>query len=148
MTPLCKPHIPEEALQSLSECIASGWLGYGPICSNLEKRFTEAHHGWAIATSSCTSALFLTAQLCRQTDYDEVICPAITFVSTPMAFLQAGWKVVLADVNADSLLITKYNIEERITDRTRAIVVVHLYGQKAPVEEIKEFCKERNIILI
>lgn len=148
MVKLSRPYIAKEAMQSVSECLASGWIGYGPICRSLEERFTAVHQGWALATSSCTSALFLAAQLCRQSDQDEVICPAITFVSTPMAFLQAGWKVVLADVNADSLLITRQSIEEKLTDRTRAVIVVHLYGQKGPVQEIREFCNERNLILI
>ncbi|MEO8132741.1 MAG: DegT/DnrJ/EryC1/StrS family aminotransferase [Betaproteobacteria bacterium] len=116
--------------------LASGWLGYGPQCLALERRFAGANDGWALATNSCTSALYLCALLCRanQDDRDapEVVVPTMTFISSAMAFAHAGYRVRVADVDPASLTLTAQTAAGLITARTRAIVVVHLYGQRAP----------------
>jgi len=79
---------------------------------------------------------------------DEVIVPAITFVSTPMAFRSCGFRIRVADVDDETLLLTEKTAKPLITNRTRAIVVVHLYGQKAPVEGLRALCDERGISLV
>jgi dTDP-4-amino-4,6-dideoxygalactose transaminase len=71
--------------------------------------------------------------LCRSDPEDEVIIPAMTFVSTAMAFLFAGFRVRLADVDLETLLLTKDSVEQAVTSKTRGVVVVHLYGQRAPI---------------
>lgn len=146
--PLSKPYIPSHAIQALEKCLQSGWLGYGPACHTLEKSFTKMHDGWAIATSSCTSALYLAAQLLKCPEKDEVIIPAITFTSTAMAFLSAGYKVRLADVDPRNLCLDQEKTKALISKRTRAIVVVHLYGQHIDVNHLVKLCRENNIMLI
>jgi dTDP-4-amino-4,6-dideoxygalactose transaminase len=148
MIPLNKPVLPDETSPAIGKCINSGWLGYGPACRSLENRFTASRNGWALATSTCTSALWLAAQLCRRTENDEVIVPAVTFVSTGMAFLSAGFKVRLADVDAQTLLVTRKTVEQRLSQNTRAIVVVHLYGQRVETKALRQLCDETRLSLI
>ena len=67
----------------------------------------------------------------------------MTFVSTAMAFASEGYRVRFADVDPETLLVTRETIEERITSRTRAVVVVHLYGQRIHMAEIRALCFKR-----
>lgn len=146
--PVCRPFVADAALSELSECLASGWLGYGPACRSLEARFTTHRGGWALATSTCTSALYLTALLCRQYYDDEVIVPAITFVSSAMAFHHAGFRVRIADVHPQTLLLDLRVAERLVSTRTRALVVVHLYGQRYQTESARRFCDDHDLRLI
>lgn len=147
MIPLCRPFIPKSALENVRECLASGWLGYGPACRALEERFT-ARGGWALATSSCTSALYLAGQLCRRDVDDEVIVPAITFVSTAMAFQSSGYRVRIADVDPESLLLLPEAVEDALSPRTVAVVAVHLYGQRCPLDRLRALCDRRGLVLV
>jgi len=146
--PLYRPPILTHANKALNDCFLSGWWGYGLACKELENRFTKQRGGWALATSSCTSALYIIARLLQQSPNDEIIVPAITWVSSAMAFLAAGFKVKVADVSPFDLMINLETIKPLVTKKTRAIVVVHLYGQEANVKQIGEFCKSNNIIMI
>lgn len=148
MIPLYKTFVPIEARQAIDACFNSGWLGYGTACKSLEERFTKGRGGWALATSSCTSALYIAGRLCKRSSQDEVIVPAVTFISTAMAFLSAGFHVRVADVDPTSLLITKKSIEDRLTTKTRAVVVVHLFGQRVITDEIRDLCDKHGIGLI
>jgi perosamine synthetase len=146
--PLYAPPIINDASNAIKNCFESGWWGYGLACKELESKFTNNRGGWAIATSSCTSALYIAARLIKQSPQDEVIVPAITWISSAMAFLSAGFNVKLADVNQADLMINIESIKSLISNKTRAIVIVHLYGQKSNVVEIRNLCNENNIILI
>lgn len=141
------PTVPEVE-ESLEGCLRSGWWGYGPACHALEEQFTREHGGWALATSSCTSSLHMAAKLLHRSPQDEVVVPAITFVSTAMAFLSAGFKVRIADVNPETLMADAATIEPLINGNTRAVVVVHLYGQRAPVEEVRALCDRRGAAMV
>lgn len=146
--PLYKPPILKEAEEALNKCFSSGWWGYGSACRELENRFTVNRGGWSLATSSCTSALYVIAKLLKHTPDSEVIVPSITWISSAMAFLVAGFKVKVADINPEDLMINVETIKSVVTKNTKAIVVVHLYGQKANAKEISEFCKANGITLI
>jgi dTDP-4-amino-4,6-dideoxygalactose transaminase len=148
MIPLYKPYLPIEAQQAVNACLNSGWLGYGHVCKSLERRFSQVHGGWALATSSCTSALYIAGRLCKHSSRDEIIVPAVTYISTAMAFLSAGFNIRLADIDPNTLLLNKKSIEERLTSKTRAIVVVHLFGQRVMTSAIRELCDKHRIDLI
>ena len=105
----------------------------------------------AIAVSSGTDALILS--LVALYDYgakrgDEIILPALTFVATANAIVHAGFKPVFVDVNRYTLNIDYEKIQEKITDKTRAIVAVHLMGNPCDIEDIKRLCNTYNIFLI
>lgn len=131
--PLFRPWTTTAARERALAVMASGWLGYGPQCQALEQRFAGTRGGWSLATSSGTSALYLAALLCRDARaLPEVVVPAMTFISSAMAFAHAGFRVRVADVDPVSLTLTAEAAARLLTARTRAIVVVHLYGQRAP----------------
>lgn len=138
----------EEAIAAATRCMRDGWVGYGPRCRDLERHFTDNLGGWALATGSCTSALYLAALLIDHEPDDEVIVPATTFVSTAMAFHWAGWRVRVADVEPETLLVSPRTIAAVMTRRTRAVVAVHLYGQRVASEELATFCAAQDCILI
>jgi perosamine synthetase len=148
--PLFHPWTSPAAHERVLAVLASGWLGYGPQCCELEERFVGPRGGWALATSSCTSALYLAALLCRDNcDTPEVVIPAITFISSAMAFAHAGFRVRVADVDRSSLTLTAERATRVVTARTRAIVVVHLYGQRAPdLSALRALADQRGITLI
>lgn len=146
--PLYKTPIINEAREELNKCFLSGWWSYGNACKELENRFIDKRGGWALATSSCTSALYIIARLLEQSPRAEIIVPAMTWVSSAMAFLISGFNVKIADINHDDLMINVETIKPLVTSKTKAVVVVHLYGQEANTKEISEFCKANNLIMI
>jgi len=145
--PVFRPFCDDGALAEIADCLDSGWWGYGPRCRRLEDEFT-ARGGAALATANCTAALHLAARCLARGPSDEVIVPAVTFVSSAMAFAAAGWRVLVADVDPRTLLLDPREIERLATPRTRAVVCVHLYGQRAATEEIGDACRARGIALV
>lgn len=145
--PVCRPTIAATALDRLGQCLESGWLGYGPLCRELEARFT-ARGGHALATANCTAALHLSAQLCRREGRSRVLVPAMTFVSTAMAFAYAGLEVELVDVDPRTGLVDTQDLARRITPDCCAVVAVHLYGQPADLTALRALCDPQGLILI
>jgi dTDP-4-amino-4,6-dideoxygalactose transaminase len=97
--------------------------------------FTSRRGGWSLATSSCTSALYLAGRLIHASsdvDQPEIIFPAVTFVASALPFLQAGVKPVLGDVDSETMLLDLDAAPRALSPRTRALLVVHLYGQRHP----------------
>lgn len=150
--PLFRCSVPAPARDRLLATLDSGWLGYGPQCRLLEERFTAGRGGWALATSSCTSALYLAARLVQTSagaTPPEVIVPAMTFVASAMAFLQAGVRPVVADVGSDDLLLGADGARRALTPRTRAVLAVHLYGQRCrELPALRELCDRNGLLLI
>lgn len=150
--PLFRCSVPAAARARLIATLDSGWLGYGPQCRLLEERFTAGRGGWALATSSCTSALYLAGRLVRASAdaiQPEIIVPSISFVASGMAFLQAGVRPVVAEVGADDLLLSVEGVRRALTPRTRALLVVHLYGQRTrELPALRALADEHGLLLI
>lgn len=149
MIPLFKPSLGEEELDALREVFATGWLGLGPKTAEFEQKFADyvgARH--AIGLSSCTAALHLSLGLLGLRPGDEVIVPAITFVSTAHAAAYWGAKPVFADVQPDTLCIDVRDVQRKITDRTRAILPVHYGGHPCDMDEIHPVAAFRDITVI
>ena len=102
----------------------------------------------ALVTTSCTAALEMAALLLDPRPGDEVILPAYTFVSSVNAFVLRGVKPVFADVRSDTLNIDEQQLSDLITERTRAIVVVHYSGIACEMESIAGLAAERGVELI
>ena len=102
----------------------------------------------SIMTSSCTDALEMAALLCDLEPGDEVIMPSFTFVSTASAFALRRAKIVWCDIRPDTKNIDETQIEALITEKTKAIVVVHYAGVACEMDSIAEICKAHKILLI
>lgn len=147
--PVFRSYVPPEAIQRAAEVMERGWLGYGPECRALEERFTATRGGWALATSSCTSALYIAALIARRGPAPEVIVPAVTFVSTAMAFHHAGYRVRVAPVDPRTLMVTAETVTPLVNEATVAVVAVHLYGQRCPaLPALRGLCDRHRLTLI
>ncbi len=102
----------------------------------------------AFAVSSCTAALELAAVLCRLGPEDEVIIPGHTFCATAVPFGRTGAKIVWADIDADTFVVTPDTLAAKITDRTKVIVVVHLYGLAAEMPGIMALAQKHGILVV
>jgi len=146
--PVFRPPIPRAWQRELAAVIESRWWGYGPRCHALEREFVRDGAGWALATNSCTAALYLVGRCLAGSTGGEVIVPALTFASTAVAFHEAGLRVRVADVDPVTLMLDVKSAAACITPLTRAIVVVHLYGQKQDLQSLRELCDAHNLRLV
>jgi len=150
MIPVFKPEMnKEEIIKELGKIFDSGWIGLGPKTSEFEEKFAHyvgAKH--AIGINSCTSALHLSYHSLRIKEGDEVITPSLTFASTIIPLLYQKAIPVFADILTDTLCIDPLDIKRKITARTKAIVVVHLGGHSAPMDEIWDIAKSHNLLVI
>ena len=102
----------------------------------------------AYATNCAATALELAAILLELKPGDEVICPAHTYCASAYPFAKHGAKLVWADINPQTLVIDRQTVEPLITDKTVAIIAVHLYGLPAPMNEISKLGEEHDIVII
>lgn len=124
----------------------SGEGDFSRRCAELLK--LELRVASVLLTTSCTAALEMAALLLDPEPGDEVIVPAYTFVSSVNAFALRGIKPVFADVRSDTLNIDESRLPELITDRTRAIVVIHYSGVACEMDTIVSLARERGIDVI
>lgn len=116
---------------------------------NFEKKFSEfigIKHSYA--TSSAAGALELTAMCLDLQEGDEVICPAHTYAATAYPFAKHGAKLVWCDIHPETWVIDYDNIVKHVSSRTKAIIVVHLYGLPVDMHKIIKFAKSRGIVVI
>ena len=124
------------------------------ICGDGE--FTKKCHKWlqektgenALLTTSCTSALEMSALLADIKEGDEIITSSYTFVSTVNAFVLRGAKIVFVDIRPDTMNIDENLIEAAITDKTKAIVPVHYAGVACEMDKIMELAKKYNLYVV
>jgi len=109
-------------------------------------RFCKANY--CVGVASGTDALFLALKALSIGEGDEVIVPANSFIATSEVVTAVGAKVVFVDVNENSCNIDPTQIEDKITERTRAIIPVHLYGQPADMDPINEIAQRHNLKVI
>jgi len=132
------PSTGDEEWNAVRDPLISGWLTQGPRVAEFERAFADAHqakHG--LATTSCTTGLHLVLAAMGIGPGDEVIVPAFTWVATANVVLYCGATPVLADVDPRTFNINAQDIEHRITDRTKAVIAVHLFGLCADVDAIR-----------
>jgi len=148
--PFNRPWQSGRELQYITEAIESGHLsGDGTFTKRCHEELKTAFGlNRGLLTTSCTAALEMSALLLDLRPGDEVIMPSFTFVSTANAFLIHGASPVFVDVEPQTLNIDARLIRERITERTRAIVVVHYAGVGCDMREICEIADENDLMVI
>lgn len=124
-------------------------LTQGKYLAAFQQKFSEFNGApYAFATCNATCALEMTAQLCCFTPGDEVIVPLHTFTSSAYPFAKKGATLVWADIDLKTRVLTAETFQQAITPRTKAVVVVHLYGYLADMPAIMEIAKKHNILVI
>ncbi|MBI4174891.1 MAG: DegT/DnrJ/EryC1/StrS family aminotransferase [Candidatus Aenigmarchaeota archaeon] len=148
MIKISDPIIEKEEIEAAARALASGILARGPETKNFEDgfaRFAGAQH--AIATSNGTTALHA-ALLANGITSGEVLTPSFSFAASANCILHAGAKPIFADVRYDDFCVDTSNLENKITENTKAIIAVHLYGQMCDMDTLTKICKQNNLILI
>lgn len=141
--------IREPLLRAVEETILSGQWILGRKVETLEKELagylSVAH---AVGVASGTDALILALRALRVGRDDEVVLPTYSFFATAGAVVNVGARPVFAEMEDDSFNLDPARLEERLTPRTKAVIVVHLYGQTGRMGPILEICRSRGIPVI
>ncbi len=151
--PSTKPFFSDESIENIKgeieHVLQSGNLILGPFTSRFETSFQEyCGVKRAVGVSSCTAALEIVLRYFDITER-EVIVPTNTFIATSNAVLYAGGSLVLADIKPDTLCLDPKDLQQRITPRTKGVIVVHLAGLPCPdIEEIQDICRKNGLFLI
>jgi perosamine synthetase len=149
MIPVARPYVGAEEEEAVVQVLRSGWLSQGQRVAEFEREFAQyvgAKH--AVAVSSCTTALHLGFVAAGIGSGDEVLCPSLSFIATANSIRYVGATPVFVDIDPVTFNLDPGRIEEAITPRTRAILVVHQIGLPAALAEITEIANRRNLLVI
>ena len=147
--PPAKPIIGEEERAAVDRVLRSGMIAQGPEVAAFETEFSEHFKlGRAcVAVNSGTSGLHLGLLSCGIGAGDEVIVPSFTFAATANSVALTGATPVFADISADDFTLDPASVEASITERTKAIMPVHLYGHPAKMDELRTIADSRSLLL-
>jgi perosamine synthetase len=147
--PFHSPYIPESTFDAIKKVLKSGWITAGPKVREFEEMFGEVINSKNnIAVSSCTAALHLSYLANKLGPGDEVIVPSFTFCSTINAIVHVGATPVFCDIDKDTLCADPIDIESKITQKTKAIVVVHYGGMPADMDKINALAAKNKLFVI
>ena len=147
--PLTTPYLGEEEVEAAAEAIRSGWVAQGPRVAEFEAGFAEAVGAMeGVAVSSATAGLHLAMISLGIGPGDEVVVPSLSFIASANAPRYVGATPVFADVDPKTFNLTAGTIEQVISDRTRAIIVVHQLGMPADIQAIRSLCEARGIEVV
>lgn len=148
--PVNEPLLNGNEKKYLCECIDSGWISSeGPFVKEFEQKISaRVGRRYGVAVSNGTAALEVVVQALGIKAGDEVIMPAFTIISCAMAVTKQGGIPVLVDSDPSTWNMNADEIEEKITDKTRAIIMVHLYGLPVDVDKILKLAHQYNLKVI
>lgn len=148
--PFNKPYLTSKETDYITEAVKSGKISGDGIFTVKCHKFFEERYGFqkVLLTTSCTDALEMSAILLDIKQGDEIILPSYTFVSTANAFISQGAKLVFADSRFDIPNIDEEKVEELITQKTKAIVIVHYAGIAVNMDKIMELAEKYNLYVI
>ena len=144
-----EPKFDEREIELLRACLNSHWVTQGPFAKKFEQAFAQKHQvSFALTTTSCTAALHLAVLALGLGPEDEVIVPAFTWVTSANCVEYVGARVVFVDVEPNSFNLGSTLLEKAITPNTKAIVVVHLFGLAAKMDEIMTVARKHHLYVI
>lgn len=147
--PFSGPDITEEDLTSVLDVIKSGWLAHGKYSKRLEEIFCQfTGSKYAIPVSNCTAGLHLSCMAAGFGSDDEVIVPAQTHTATAHAVEYTGAKAVFADVDPVTGNIQTEDVLNKISDKTKGIIPVHMAGYPVDLNGIMKMCQDHELTLI
>lgn len=150
MIPVYRPYLRGNLSAYVNECIESGWISSrGEFIARFEEafaRFVGADE--ATSVSNGTVALHLALEALGIGPGDEVIVPTFTYIASVNTILQTGAKPVYADSLAETLQVDPRSVRAAITSRTKAVMVVHLYGHPCDMDAISAICRDHSLLLV
>ena len=150
MIPFNKPYLTSKEMQYIEDAVKSGKISGNGLFTKKCQEFFEKEFGFkkTLLTTSCTDALEMAAILADIKEGEEVIVPSFTFVSTALAFVRQGADIVFTDSYPNNPNIDADQIEALITEKTKAIVVVHYAGVACDMDKIMSIANKHGIIVI
>lgn len=146
---IAKPYIGETEKQAVMEVLNSGQLAQGAKVQEFEERFAAYHNvRHAVAVNNGTTSLIASLMAHGIGPGDEVIVPAFTFFATAASVLSVGARPVFADIEPDTFCLSPAAAEAAITERTKAIMPVHLYGHLADMTAFEAICRRHNLTVV
>lgn len=147
--PIVRPFISDEEIEAVVRILKSGMLAQGEEVKLFEEefaRYIDVKH--AVAVANGTAALDIALKALGIGPGDEVITTPFTFIATANAILYQGAKPIFADIDLRTYNLDPNKVLEKITNKTKAIIVVHLYGQPADMKAFKEIAEDYKLLLI
>lgn len=148
--PVAQPSLGHKELRNLTSCVKSSWISsQGQFIDRFESEFAHfCSTKYSVSTSNGTTALHLALLAIGIKKGDEVILPALTFVSCANTVAYAGASPVFVDIDESTWTIDPDLIEKQITKKTKAIMAVHLYGYPAQMDRLKQIANKHHLFLI
>ncbi len=147
--PFSKIDITDADIERVNDIFSSGWLTHGPYTEKFEELFCEYTGAkYCTTVSNCTAGLHLSCLAAGFSKGDEVIVPAQTHTATSHAVELTGAKTVFVDVDYKTANISITDIKNKLSEKTKGIIPVHMAGFPCLMDEIKDICHENNLILI
>ena len=150
MIPVNTPIFKGNELKYLTECIESGWISSeGPFITRFENEFAKyIGQDFGVAVANGSAALDISIRALGIKSGDEVIMPTFTIISPAQSIISAGAIPVLVDSDPITWNMDVNQVEQKITSKTKAILVVHIYGLPVDMDPILELCRKHNLLLI
>jgi perosamine synthetase len=150
MIPVNEPHIPKHGEEYVLDCIRTGWISSaGQYIEKFERSYAQyLNVTHAVTVTSGTTALHVALVSLGIGTGDEVILPDLTIISCPLAVHYTGAVPVVCDVDPITGCVDPSKVERKITKKTKAIMVVHLYGHPADMDPILEIAKKHHLFVI
>ena len=147
--PLSRPWVTKEDIKAVEEVMRTSYLSLGPKLPEFEKRLAEvAHTKYAVAVNSGTSALHLILRSLNIEKGDEVITTPFSFIASANCILFERATPIFVDIRPDTYNINPELIEDAITEKTKAILGVDIFGQPAEWDKIEKIAREHNLLVI
>ena len=145
-----EPKLSKKTIDYVLDCLKTEWISSsGSYLETFEKKWAKyCDKKYAVSVTSGTAALIVALKALNLRPGDEVIMPSFTIISCALAILEAGAKPILADCELDTWCIKTDEIKKKITSRTKAILIVHMFGHPANMDEIKKIVKNKKISII
>lgn len=141
--------IEQQMLEKFADMYRTGWFIHGKECSEFEKEFAEYNNAkYCVGIGNGLEAIIFALQALDIKSGDEVIVPSNTFIATVLAVSYVGATPVLVDPDPKTYNLSKTGLEEALSEKTKAIIPVHLYGQAADMDEIMAFAKKHNLYVV
>lgn len=147
---ISQPSITQKEIDYVTDAVRSGWVSsLGKYINMFEQKFADfCGVDYAVTTSNGTTAIHLALEALGVKEGDEVIIPDLSFVATANAVKYTGATPVFVDIDPYNLCISPESIEKAVTDRTKVILPVHLYGHPCDMVSINKIAEHHNLLIV